>query len=114
MSKKRKNYGFNAEVNTKDEEQKIPATGESQQQNPETTQEEPKKGFFTKVKEGGAAVAGKAIPVAKKVGKAALFVGVVAAAFTLGKKSGGNGSDPDDETSDDEETFEEEPEEDQE
>ena len=113
MSKK-KRYGFVNQANQNEEERKIPATGESQQQNPETPQEEPKKGFFTKVKEGGAAVAGKAIPVAKKVGKAALFVGVVAAAFTLGKKSSGNGSDDPDETSDDEETFEEESEEDQE
>lgn len=93
MSKKRK-YGFNAEVNTKEEEQKIPTVpDQGEQQASETQTEEPKKGLIAKAKDGICAAGKKAIPVAKKVGKVVAIGAAVGLAFSLGKKASSGGSD---------------------
>lgn len=99
MSKRRKNgIGFNAEINSVKGEQKdipeVPNQGE--QQEPENSKEEPKKGLFGKIGSGVATVGKKALPVAVKVGKMIAFGSIVAGAYLLGKKaSGGNDTDED-------------------
>ena len=93
MSKKRRNYGF-IQDNTNNEEMKdipvVPSQGE--QQNPDTSVEEPKKGIFSKIGSGVITAGKKALPVAVKVGKTIAFGSIVAGAYLLGKKASG-GSD---------------------
>lgn len=63
----------------------------------ETEEVMPKKGFFTKIGEAIDSGVKKAAPVAKKVGKGAVLIGVGAAAVIAGAKlKGGNTTESDD------------------